>query len=107
METSMKTTRILALLATLAASVALAKVPKGGIPPDPCTDKAADGQAACSAKCFKVEPNKKDQTPNKQEMKCMEGCSKKAAVDKTKCSAEEAKKTEGKKEKDHARELDF
>lgn len=102
----MKTSQTLALIATLAASVALAKVPKS-IPEIPCADKAASSNEECSAKCFKVDPNKKDQVPSKQEMKCMENCGKKAQAINSKCEAEAQKKAEAgqKKEKEHAEKV--
>jgi hypothetical protein len=89
----MKTSRTLTLIAALAATVAWAKVPKD-LPEMPCAEKGAEAHQKCSAECFKVDPNKKDQVPTKAEVKCMEGCGKKGTTISAKCEAEALKKAE-------------
>lgn len=95
----MKIFPTLAAVATLGASVALARPPPKGGPDSNCTDKADSVQAECSAACFKVDPNKKDQVPTKQESKCMEGCSKKTSATFNKCQAEVQRKADAAKKK--------
>lgn len=104
----MKTSRTLTLLAMFAATAAFAgRVPKE-MPKTPCADKGTEVQQECSAKCFKVDPNKKDQTPTKAEMKCMEGCNKKGAAVNVKCEADLAAKADKeKKQRDPPKEVEY
>jgi hypothetical protein len=105
---AMKTPKTLLLVALFAATAALAgRVPKD-LPKTPCADKGTEVQQECSASCFKVDPNKKDQTPTKAEMKCMEGCNKKGAAVTVKCEADAAAKADtSKKERDPAKEVEY
>jgi hypothetical protein len=68
---------------------------------DPCTSKGSEAQEKCSKECFKVEANKQDQKPTKGEMKCMAGCSEKAAKVTTKCYDEAQKKANAAGKKEH------
>jgi hypothetical protein len=101
----MKTFPTLSIALALAATSALAGLPK--MPSDPCLDKAEQQKVQCNAKCFPVDPNTANQEPDDKQRACMRACDKKVAKVTAQCNADQAKKHEGKKEKDHARESDM
>lgn len=100
--------RPLALAVALAASLAFA-APKKEDPDRVCADRAADAQEKCQVKCFKVDPNKKDQVPDDQQKACLAGCPKRTAKVVEACKQEQAKadaEAHKKDTKDHANEYD-
>ena len=97
----MNCSRTLALCAFFATATAWAREKDQdlGTIHDPCIEKGNDAQDQCAKECFKVDPNQKDQKPEKKEMKCMQGCAKKSADAMKKCRDAEAAKKAGPQKK--------
>ena len=76
--------KLAALSTGLVCTLAWAGLPSSTTP-DPCGQKAADYTEACSAQCFKADPNKKDQSASKGEQACMKRCMEKASKVSERC----------------------